>query len=41
VQAGSALFTVVIYVLVIRRKKSKKVLAEQLAVHGFQPVMRH
>lgn len=40
VQAGSALFTVIIYILVLRRRKSKKALAQSLRVNGFEPV-RH
>jgi len=33
--------TIVIYVLVLRRKKSKKVLQHQLQVNGFQGMVRH
>jgi hypothetical protein len=36
VQAGAALLTVVIYVLVYMRKKSKNNLDQQLRLSGFQ-----
>ncbi|EAT78137.1 hypothetical protein SNOG_14597 [Parastagonospora nodorum SN15] len=37
VQAGAALLTVVIYILVLMRRRSKKNLDQQLRVSGFEP----
>ncbi|KAF2827729.1 hypothetical protein CC86DRAFT_290670 [Ophiobolus disseminans] len=40
VQAGSAALTVVIYIMVLRRKKSKKNLEQHLRIRGLEPVRR-
>jgi hypothetical protein len=37
VQAGAALLTVIIHILVFMRKKSKKNLDQQLRLSGFEP----
>jgi hypothetical protein len=38
VQAGAALLTAIIYILVFMRKRSKKNLDQQLRLSGFEPV---
>jgi hypothetical protein len=37
VQAGAAVLTVVIYLMMYMRKKSKRNLSEQLMMNGFAP----